>query len=124
MSKIRGLANVLQWVLLILLTGAAFGFILFANLYGVFLALVTSFIVCGIYKNKRWGYFSAAVWGLGCYQLAKQGYEFQAVKHVVMSLGIAVVPVALFLHEMLGKPRNVHAQKSVTNLAKDDHVPQ
>jgi cytochrome b561 len=100
MSKLIRAIEVLLLILLVVSTAA---FLTFMNLYGVFLALVTAAITFGVYRRNRWGYFACAAWGLACYQLAKQGYEFADVKRYVMILGIFVVVVAIFLHEMLAK---------------------
>jgi hypothetical protein len=112
MSKMLIVANILNVVLLLILIAAVAGFISFGNLYGLFLAVVTAVIVWGVYKHQRWGYFAAAAWALACYQLSKQGYEFQAIKRQVM------IPVALFLHETLGKA----AAKSAQNNGKNDDI--
>lgn len=116
MSKMLIVANILNVVLLLILIAAVAGFISFGNLYGLFLAVVTAVIVWGVYKHQRWGYFAAAAWALACYQLSKQGYEFQAIKRQVMILGFSLIPVALFLHETLGKA----AAKSAQNNGKND----
>lgn len=112
-------ANVLNWFLLIVLAASVAGFISFLNIYGLFLACVTAAIAWTVFKQRRWGYFAAAAWGLACYQLAKQGYEFQSIKRQVMMVGFVVVPIALFLHETLGKV----AMKSAQNNGResDDH---
>ncbi|ACE84653.1 hypothetical protein [Cellvibrio japonicus] len=110
MSKTRLVAHFLNYVLLLLLLASVVGFLSFANIYGVFLALVTATIAWFVCKHNRWGYFAAAAWGLACYQLAKQGYEFQAIKRQVMIVGIFVIPVALFLHEVLAKVPTKSAQ--------------
>lgn len=112
MSKILIVANVLNIFLLLVLIAAIAGFISFGNLYGLFLVAVTAVIAWGVFKHKRWGYFAAAVWALACYQLSKQGYEFQAVKREVMILGFSLIPVALFLHETLGKKASKTAQNN------------
>ena len=96
-------ARVLKWLLFALLTASVVGFLSFMNIYGLFLASITAFFSWGVYKNKRWAYFVTAAWGLACYQLAKQGYEFQEIKHLVMILGVVVIPVAVFVHEILAK---------------------
>jgi hypothetical protein len=103
MTKTLRVAQLLNTILLMLLLASVAGFFSFANIYGAFLACVTALIAWGVFKHNRWGYFSAAAWGLACYQLAKQGYEFQAIKRHVMILGMCVIPVALFLHEVLVK---------------------
>ena len=124
MSKTIVVAKILNWLLLILLIAAVAGFISFLNVYGYFLASVTALIAIGVYKNYHLAYFAAAAWGLACYQLAKQGYEFQQIKHEVMTLGFIVIPVALFLHEILSKRHPRNAQKSVTDSSEDRNMPQ
>ncbi len=118
MSKTMFVAKVLNLLLLLILIAAVCGFISFANIYGLFLAVVTALIAWGVYQHKRWGYFAAAAWALACYQLSKQGYEFQAIKRQVMILGFVLIPVALFLHETLGKA----ASKSAQNNGKNDEI--
>lgn len=120
MSKTLIVAKILNWFLLLILLTAVAGFISFLNIYGAFLALVTTSVAWGVFNNNRWSYFAAAAWGIACYQLAKQGYEFQTIKHYVMMLGFIVIPIALFLHEILGKP----AHKRVTKTADDHEMPQ
>lgn len=115
MSKLIIVANILNIFLLIVLVGATVGFISFLNIYGLFLACVTAVIAWSVFKHQRWGYFAAAAWALACYQLAKQGYEFQSIKRHVMILGFVLIPVALFLHEILGKA----AAKSAQNNGKE-----
>lgn len=112
MSKLMIVANVLNGLLLIVLVASIAGFISFLNIYGLFLACVTAAIAWGVFKQQRWGYFAAAAWALACYQLAKQGYEFQSIKRHVMMLGFALIPVALFLHETLGKATAKSAQNN------------
>lgn len=124
MSKTLIIAKILYWALLILLVMSVAGFLSFQNAYGVFLASVTALIAFGVYKNKAMGYFAAAAWGLAAYQLAKQGYEFQAIKHYVMMAGFIVIPVALFLHEILAKQKDKNAQKSVKNETDSRNMPQ
>ncbi|MES2675456.1 MAG: hypothetical protein V4660_14535 [Pseudomonadota bacterium] len=124
MLKIIVFAHMLQWMLIILLMASALGFLSFTNIYGLFLASITAFIAWGAHKNKQWAYFTAAAWGLACYQLAKQGYEFQTIKYWVMIIGVLVIPVALFLHEILGQQKNVRALKSVKSTASDNDLPQ
>ncbi|AQT60858.1 hypothetical protein [Cellvibrio sp. PSBB023] len=118
MSKILIVANVLNVFLLLVLIASVAGFISFGNVYGLFLAAVTAAIAWGVYKHQRWGYFAAAAWALACYQLSKQGYEFQAIKRQVMILGFSLIPVALFLHETLGKA----ASKSAQNNGKNNDI--
>ena len=112
MSKLMIVANVLNVLLLIILIAAVGGFISFLNAYGFFLAAVTAVIVFGVFKQQRWGYFAAAAWALACYQLAKQGYEFQSIKRHVMMIGFALIPAALFLHETLGRATAKAAQNN------------
>lgn len=112
MSKLIIVANVLNVLVLIILVAATAGFISFLNIYGLFLACVTAAITWGVYRQQRWGYFATAAWALACYQLAKQGYEFQSIKRHVMMVGFALIPVALFLHETLGKSTAKSAQNN------------
>ena len=121
MSKLMIVANVLNGLLLIVLVAAVAGFISFLNIYGLFLACVTTAIAWGVFKQHRWGYFAAAAWALACYQLAKQGYEFQSIKRHVMMLGFALIPIALFLHETLGKATTKFARN---NGKKSDNSPK
>lgn len=123
-TKLVLCAKTLNIILILILLGAVAGFLSFMNPYGIFLAGVTGLIAWGIVNHNRWAYFGAAVWGLGCYQLAKQGYEFQAIKPYVMALGISVVPVALFLHEMLTKPAIKNAQNSGSNDPDKKNMPK
>ena len=124
MTKIITTAKILNWILLLLLSASVVGFFTFKNVYGIFLASVTALIAFGVYKKNAFAYFSAAAWGLAAYQLAKEGYEFQTIKHAVMLIGILVIPVALFLHEILGKSHKESAQKSVKNEIDSDNMPQ
>lgn len=124
MSKKLRIATILNWALLFLLIISVVGFLSFKNVYGLFLASVTALIAFGVYKHKAFAYFAAAAWGLAAYQLAKQGYEFQDIKRYAMILGIIVIPVALFLHEVLAKDKKVNAQKSVKNETDSRNMPQ
>lgn len=123
MSKLIIVANVLNFFLLIILVGATAGFISFLNIYGAFLACVTAAIAWSVYKQQRWGYFAAAAWALACFQLAKQGYEFQSIKRHAMLLGFVLIPVALFLHETLGKTSKKSAQNNGKEPNDDSKMP-
>lgn len=123
MTKKRAIAHVLNLCLLALLLASVIGFASFANAYGAFLALVTAAIAWGVFKHQRWGYFAAAAWGLACYQLAKQGYEFQDIKRHVMILGFCVIPVALFLHEVLAKVPTKPASSDDQNDPSQGNMP-
>jgi hypothetical protein len=122
-TKSLQIALALNYLLMGILLIAVAGFISFLNIYGAFLALVTALICAGCFKRNRWAYFAAAAWGLACYQLAKQGYEFESVKRYVMILGISVIPLALFLHEMLAKPAKKSAQNSGNNDSDKKNMP-
>jgi hypothetical protein len=121
MSKVMIVARVLNWLLLLIFIAAIAGFISFANAYGFFLAAVTAAIAWFCYQHNRWGYFAAAAWALACYQLAKEGYEFQSIKRHVMIAGFIIIPLALFLHETLGKTAAKSAQNNGNN---DNHDPK
>ena len=124
MPKTLAVAKFLNWALLLLLAASVVGFLSFKNVYGLFLASVTALIAFGVYKHKAWAYFSAAAWGLAAYQLAKQGYEFHDIKRYAMILGIIVIPVSLYLHEVLAKDKTINAQKSVKNETDSRNMPQ
>ena len=123
MSKLLIVANVLNGLLLIVLVVSIAGFISFLNIYGLFLACATAAITWGVFRQQRWGYFAAAAWALACYQLAKQGYEFQSIKRHVMLLGFAIIPIALFLHETLGKATAKSAQNNGKESVDDPKMP-
>jgi hypothetical protein len=123
MSKLLIVANVLNAFLLIVLVASVAGFISFLNIYGLFLACVTAIIAWSVFKHQRWGYFAAAAWALACYQLAKQGYEFQSIKRHVMILGFVLIPIALFLHEILGKAAAKVAQNNGKESNGDPKMP-
>ncbi|MBE8716150.1 hypothetical protein [Cellvibrio polysaccharolyticus] len=110
-----GWVRFLEIFLLLILTVSLTGFLSFVNLYGFFLALVTAAIIYGVYRRQRWGYFSAAAWGLACYQLAKQGYEFAEVKRQVMVSGILVIIIAIILHEKIARKSPEHPNSNSDN---------
>lgn len=110
-----GWVRFLEIFLLLILTVSLTGFLSFVNLYGFFLALVTAAIIYGVYRRQRWGYFSAAAWGLACYQLAKQGYEFAEVKRQVMVSGILVIIIAIILHEKIARKSPEHSNSNSDN---------
>lgn len=127
MSKTIIVAKILNGALLLLLVASVVGFLSFANAYGIFLASISALLAWGVFKNNSKAYFGTAAWGLACYQLAKEGYEFQATKHYIMTVAIFVIPIALFLHEILGKkrdPQTVSEKKSVTQSSNDKDFPQ
>lgn len=123
MSKVMIVARVLNWLLLLVFFAAIAGFISFANAYGFFLAAVTAVIAWFCYRHNRWGYFAAAAWALACYQLAKQGYEFQSIKRHVMIIGFILIPLAVFLHETLGKASAKSAQNNGSAGDRDPKMP-
>lgn len=112
MSKVLIVAHILNSLLLLVLMAAVVLFLSFGNVYGFFLTAVTLVIGWGVFKHKRWGYFASAAWALACYQLSKQGYEFQDIKREVMMVGFFLIPVAVFLHETLGKVASKTAPKN------------
>jgi hypothetical protein len=124
MSKSHIAAYICKVFLLLLLSVSVAGFLSFQNIYGLFLASLTALVALGVFKNHHWGYFAAAAWGLACYQLAKQGYEFAQIKHVVMSVGVLVVPMALYAHEILAIKKIKNAQKNITTETNDPNMPQ
>lgn len=98
--KIHTVAHFFNALLLLWLIAAA-GFLASGmQIPTIFGALVTLVIAFFVYRRQRWGYFAAAAWGLACYQLAKEGLALEAVKRPAMLSGVAVVIIALALHEM------------------------
>jgi len=98
-------ALVLNYLFLLLMVFCVITFILLATPAGYLFALVLSFIGFGVWKQSAWAYFSAAAFGLACFQLAKQDYQFQTLKREAMIIGFCVIPVAVFLHEILARKK-------------------
>lgn len=103
MSRKANVQRVLNVVLIISLLAMSSAFLGYSSGYGLFLAPIAWAIAVGVFKHIRWGYFAAAVWGLGCYQLAKEGLDFEPVKRSVMVLSIPLVVLSIYLHETLGR---------------------
>lgn len=103
MAKVTMITKLLNYSLLAILSAAVIGFLSFGNIYGIFWALITCAIAVGVFQHRRWAYFACAAWALACYQLAKQGYEFELIKRWVMMAGFVVICLAIYLHEKLGK---------------------
>lgn len=80
-------------------------FVTYTTGYGLLLGPVAWVIAVGVFKRNRWAYFAAAVWALACYQLAKEGLEFELLKRAVMVLSIPLVVLSIYLHEVLGRRR-------------------
>lgn len=90
-------------ILCLLVAGAVF--LGYSEGYGMLLAPVGWVVAVGIYWRWRWAYFASAVWALACYQLAKEGLEFEVLKRAVMILSMPLVVLSIYLHEMLGRRR-------------------
>lgn len=86
-------------ILCLLAAGAAFWF--HTGGYGLLLAPVAAVIAFGVFRHNRWGYFASGAWSLACYQLAKEGLEFEVLKRIVMSASIPLVALSIYLHESL-----------------------
>ena len=101
-------ALIVNYLVLILLIGSLVSFIQQMNPFGFFMALVNFAIAFAVWKNNRWGYFALAAFGLACFQLAKQELAFLDVKRYAMTFGFLIIPIAVFLHEVLAqkKPNN------------------
>jgi len=54
----------------------------------------------GVARRWLWAYFGAAVWALACYQLAKEGLDFESIKSWVMALALPLLVLSLYLHEV------------------------
>lgn len=98
-------ALVLHYLVLGLTLASLSSFIQLMNPVGFLMAVVTAIIIWGLWKKQRWGYFALAALGLACFQLAKQDLALTEVKRLAMTLGFCVIPVAIFLHEMLASPK-------------------
>ena len=112
MTKVTPVTRMLNLLLILILALAVVGFLSFGNAYGAFWAIVTFIIGFGVYRQKRWGYFASAAWALACYQLAKQEYEFEAIKRWVMIVGFMVIILAVYLHEKLGRAPSPQEQST------------
>lgn len=97
----RGL-NVLL-ILCLLIAGSVF--LGYTTGYGMLLAPVGWAVALGVFLRWRWAYFASAVWALACYQLAKEGLDFELLKRVVMMLSVPLVVLSIYLHEVLGRRR-------------------
>ncbi len=124
MAKSLAFAQVLNGLLIVIMLAVIPVFLSPINLYGLFLALVSCVIAWGVFTRNRWAYFCAAAWGLAWFQLAKQGLEFVNFKHEAMTLGILVIPLALFLHEVLVKKSTKEAQSEAKNDSSGRDMPQ
>lgn len=109
------LALVLNYIILLLLLATIAGFIQLMNPFGFFMALVTFAIGIAVWKQSRWGYFALAALGLACYQLAKQDLAFIEIKRQVMVLGFFIIPVAVFLHEILARKPKIDTSDEPQN---------
>jgi hypothetical protein len=94
-------ALLLNYLIIGLFLVAVLTFVTFGHIVGYFMAFIALIIAFSLCKQYRWGYFAAAAFGLACFQLAKQGYQFQTLKREAMTLGVLLIPVAIFLHETL-----------------------
>lgn len=111
----KNFVRITEIFLILVLAISVVGFLSFGNLYGGFLALVTAVITVGVIKRNRWAYFACAAWGLACYQLAKQEYEFVDIRRYAMLLGFCVVAAAIFLHEKLGRKPDTSEPEDTEN---------
>ncbi|MGD8175185.1 hypothetical protein [Marinimicrobium sp. ARAG 43.8] len=93
----------LNGLLILCLLGAGVLFIGRSSGYGILLAPLGWMLAVLVFRQWRWAYFGSAVWALACYQLAKEGLEFEWVKRTVMSLSFPLVVLAIYLHETLGR---------------------
>lgn len=87
--------------LVLSLVAAGVAFVFHTSGYGLLLAPVAAVIAVGVLLRHRWAYFASGVWCLACYQLAKEGLEFELLKRVVMSASIPLVVLSIYLHEAL-----------------------
>ncbi len=83
------------------LLAAGVAFLFHTSGYGLLLAPVAAVIALGVMVRYRWAYFASGVWCLACYQLAKEGLEFELLKRSVMIVSIPLVALSIYLHEAL-----------------------
>lgn len=93
----------LNILLVLSLLGAGVAFLFHTSGYGLLLAPVAAAIAVGVFLRYRWAYFAGAAWSLACYQLAKEGLEFELLKRVVMIASIPLVALSIYLHEALAR---------------------
>lgn len=93
----------LNALLMVCLVALSLLFLAYTSGYGLLLAPLAWVIAYGVFRRNRWGYFSAAVWSLACYQLAKEGLDFELVKRTIMMVSIPLVVLSVYLHEALGR---------------------
>ena len=101
----KKIALVLNYLVILLMLASLSSFIKLMNPVGYFMAFVSIIIIWGLWKKYRWSYFALAVLGLACFQLAKQELAFFELKRQAMTLGFCIIPIAVFLHEILAKPK-------------------
>lgn len=101
LSKSR-IDRCLNVFLVLSLLAAGVAFLFHTSGYGLVLAPLALVIAGGVLVRYRWAYFASGVWCLACYQLAKEGLEFELLKRGVMSASIPLVALSIYLHEALG----------------------
>jgi len=89
----------LRYLLVALLVTAGPVYWAYTQSYGLVLGAVAWGLALGVFKRWLWAYFATAAWALACYQLAKEGLDFQAIKSWVMALAIPLLILAIYLHE-------------------------
>lgn len=99
----------LNGLLMLSLLAFSLVFLVYTRDYGLLLAPLAWAITFGVFKHNRWAYFASAAWALACYQLSKEGLEFDGIRRAVMVLSIPLVVLSIYLHETLGR-RNAPAK--------------
>jgi len=102
-ARKQQLDRVLNGLLILCLVVAGAVFLGYSDGYGMLLAPAGWVIALGLFRRWRWAYFASAVWALACYQLAKEGLEFELLKRAVMMLSIPLVVLSIYLHEVLAR---------------------
>lgn len=87
-------------LLVVLLVIAGPIYWIYTQSYGLLLGGIAWGLALGVVKRWLWAYFGTAVWALACYQLAKEGLDFQAIKSWVMALALPLLVLSLYLHEV------------------------
>ena len=100
LSSKAGLQCGLQYLLVALLVTAGPVYWVYTQSYGLLLGAASWGLALGVVKRWLWAYFATAAWALACYQLAKEGLDFQVIKSWVMALALPLLILSIYLHEV------------------------
>lgn len=116
--NIKALLNIVLGLLLLNVAGY---FAAQLTIYGVFLAVASIVMAVGVWQKTRWGYFSTAAWGFGCFWLARIEHEFIEIKSLAMVLSLAAVVLAIYLHEVYAKKTDAEVSDDNSTNNNDEH---